>query len=502
MQHKKHIILYLASISLSLSLPPSSYALSIVGNPRIETDSSQARISWEVDAPSPTFLFFKKERESTSTEAFKNCKDETALKPCKELTDLESGTLYSFAIQTSTSSHASSSPLFKGSFRTASSSPSQEPTEPSSEQKVISIAQKGNLLGTVEITIQADKTNEVFLYMLGLDATVSLPLGSAIRSQTSPSRWIYIFNTLRFPDGRYKLYARLGSPDETRITEPVEIIVANSITPTTQSATSTQSTLRDITKTSTTTSSSTPGKKISPTASAHDNNISPAEKLIEERSSLADMKDSDKDGLIDFDEMHIYMTDPKIADSDKDGINDTEEILSYTQVQDARTNKSLISSELTLTKLTSKPNQQNSDIESITFSGTSFPHSIVTLLIYSDPLIKTVQADENGDWQYTLSDKLPDGEHTLYVALSDTQGNILVKSDPMVFTKQKNKVVVGPIVPEENAPKEIPDFYRSNAFYSIVGIVMLGIIVALFLFGQKQKKKAQGPISNNPIIWK
>ena len=37
-------------------------------------------------------------------------------------------------------------------------------------------------------------------------------------------------------------------------------------------------------------------------------------------------KDTDKDGLSDFDELYLYRTSPYIADSDSDGVNDAEEI--------------------------------------------------------------------------------------------------------------------------------------------------------------------------------
>jgi hypothetical protein len=42
--------------------------------------------------------------------------------------------------------------------------------------------------------------------------------------------------------------------------------------------------------------------------------------------------DSDGDGIVDFDEIHRFFTDPKKEDSDRDGINDKEEIAYYTRM--------------------------------------------------------------------------------------------------------------------------------------------------------------------------
>ncbi|MBI5023346.1 MAG: hypothetical protein HZC05_04315 [Candidatus Magasanikbacteria bacterium] len=62
-------------------------------------------------------------------------------------------------------------------------------------------------------------------------------------------------------------------------------------------------------------------------ASLSKNNVEEAKELnVEEQTALLKTKDTDKDGLSDYDELNIYQTSPYIADTDSDGVNDKMEI--------------------------------------------------------------------------------------------------------------------------------------------------------------------------------
>jgi hypothetical protein len=66
--------------------------------------------------------------------------------------------------------------------------------------------------------------------------------------------------------------------------------------------------------------------KLSKLANEETNTSSEQEQLIAELHN----KDTDKDGLVDYDELYVYHTSPYLADSDSDGINDKQEIDSGT----------------------------------------------------------------------------------------------------------------------------------------------------------------------------
>ena len=62
-------------------------------------------------------------------------------------------------------------------------------------------------------------------------------------------------------------------------------------------------------------------------ASLSKNNAEETKELnAEEQMAVLKTKDTDKDGLSDYDELNIYQTSPYIADTDSDGVNDKMEI--------------------------------------------------------------------------------------------------------------------------------------------------------------------------------
>lgn len=66
--------------------------------------------------------------------------------------------------------------------------------------------------------------------------------------------------------------------------------------------------------------------KLSELANKETNISSEQEQLIAELHN----KDTDKDGLVDYDELYVYQTSPYLADSDSDGISDKQEVDSGT----------------------------------------------------------------------------------------------------------------------------------------------------------------------------
>ena len=68
--------------------------------------------------------------------------------------------------------------------------------------------------------------------------------------------------------------------------------------------------------------------------------------------------------------------------------------------------------------------------------GRALPKSLVTLYIYSTPVMVTVRADEDGTFLYVYEKDLDDGDHEVYVALTTTEGDIVVKSPVFQFFRE------------------------------------------------------------------
>jgi hypothetical protein len=223
--------------------------------------------------------------------------------------------------------------------------------------------------------------------------------------------------------------------------------------------------------------------------------------LQDNRDGLTLYTDSDGDGVSDYDEIHIYHTDPHNAHSSGSSLTDGQRILLGLDVhstsnvrvpveapQDSNAvTRSIfevndIHAEKIPTPLsTSTPARANASAgtpavpqEAIVFSGKGLPNSFVTLYIYSTPVVVTVKADENGNWKYTLDSELPDGQHDLYVAMVDNDGKIIARSPAVPFTKQAEALDYVPLVVPPVTEPTLIDTLRDNM------LVLGGILLLIF----------------------
>lgn len=67
--------------------------------------------------------------------------------------------------------------------------------------------------------------------------------------------------------------------------------------------------------------------------------------------------------------------------------------------------------------------------------GTALPNTTIRLFIYSNPVVVTLNTNSDGTWEYQFDTELADGEHEVYVALTDGVGQVIARSNPFRFTK-------------------------------------------------------------------
>lgn len=210
------------------------------------------------------------------------------------------------------------------------------------------------------------------------------------------------------------------------------------------------------------------------------------QKIIESRQGDLVFKDSDDDGISDYDETYIYKTDPNNArtkgegktDGEKisEGINplsDEEEKIEY---QDPREDKeSFVSDSYKLEKV----QLIKEDSEKLVFEGTALPNTYITLFVYSTPIIVTVKTNENGVWSYELDKELDNGEHKVYVATVDTTGKIVARSNPILFTKTAEAATIG-IAGTLDSSVSTQNFLKDNfiliTLAALIAIVILGMM--------------------------
>lgn len=179
-----------------------------------------------------------------------------------------------------------------------------------------------------------------------------------------------------------------------------------------------------------------------------DKQVNRYEKILRGRSEQIN-KDTDKDGVTDFDEVTLYGTNASNSDTDNDGVLDGVEIMTNFDPLNGSQN-TVVS--FYSPKDVNYTDDKNLIIESVTaiietdinkntppllaeIKGKGLPNSFVTLFIYSSPTVVTVKTDADGNFSYTFTKEMEDGDHEVYVAITDNKGMIVARSNPFKFIK-------------------------------------------------------------------
>ncbi len=239
------------------------------------------------------------------------------------------------------------------------------------------------------------------------------------------------------------------------------------------------------------------------------------DELIERRSVDA-LTDSDNDGITDFDELELYGTDPMSADTDGDGFIDGVEIIGgydplnpvretvveYQSPKEAGVERSDVLAVDAVEPIepavqepvTPDPAKLRAEI-----TGRAMPNSFVTLYIYSTPIVVTVKTDADGSWRYTFDKELEDGEHEVYVGVTDNAGRVVAKSAPYRFIKEAQAIT--PVAQAaQNAPvSPQPSSLTSQSTMLLVGSVSLVAIgLVLILIGLSvEARRRELELANN-----
>lgn len=241
-------------------------------------------------------------------------------------------------------------------------------------------------------------------------------------------------------------------------------------------------------------------QKVNDAIDKTENDVRRTSKIVADRTKDAASKDSDNDGVADFDEIHLFNTDPYSADSDNDGFIDGVEILrgydptnsepEAVVVFESPKETGVVREDILVveTIIPSEPleKDQNQPPQAI-ISGRGLPNSYVTLYIFSTPVVVTVKTDDDGSWYYKFDKELEDGEHQVYVGITDNAGKIVAKSNPLTFIKQAeafNEVDdSAPIVSSVSSTDTTDSLMSAYMMYLILSISVVSIGLVLILLG-------------------
>lgn len=203
--------------------------------------------------------------------------------------------------------------------------------------------------------------------------------------------------------------------------------------------------------------------------------------------------DPDKDELTNFEELR-FRTDPQNPDSDRDGFKDGDEIKSgFDPMKYSPGDKSdkIIfenpkeSGELKadlykiFEVLSSKTGEGKTGI---TIKGKALPNGFINIYVYSSlPVILTVKADANGNWSYILDEEIEDGEHQIYIAVTDNTGKITAKSEPLFFIKTAEAVSIVPPTQASDVAQIASPVEKRKTSYFLISLIVVAVTLILSL---------------------
>ncbi|HEX4799293.1 MAG TPA: Ig-like domain-containing protein [Candidatus Paceibacterota bacterium] len=232
------------------------------------------------------------------------------------------------------------------------------------------------------------------------------------------------------------------------------------------------------------------------------------ERIIADRLANRAHIDSDNDGILDFDEINLYKTNPFVADTDTDGFSDGAEIArgydpnnpeqeSLLAYESAKESGIVRDDVLSIASISTIHPDSATGTPKALITGKALPHSFINLYIYSTPIVVSVKTDAEGSWSYIFDKEIEDGDHEIYVGITDNTGAIVAKSAAFPFVKTAEAFAqTNPFV-NDSFSELTPSFLTGNMLLLIASISIVSLGLVLMLLGMyATNRKLPKPIDN------
>lgn len=359
-----------------------------------------------------------------------------------------------------------------------------------------------------EIKSSVEMAESVELFLVPSGSNTHKYIGNAKEKNTND--WQLSFNSVNFPNGSFYLIASIKNKYGTYQSEKIKINISNQ---TTQKEENQQQNQEQKSSSQEVQENNPEKENFNGSTSNEWQEKYFKNKFCFEEESCGENADPDKDGLDNKEEFRLK-TNPLAPDSDNDGYLDGDEIkngfnpLKYSPgdksdkiiFENPKETGEIKKEVYQITAIKLEKNSQKENNEKIILSGKGLPNSFVNVYIYSSlPTILTVKTDTNGNWSYELEKQLDEGQHEVYVAITDNTGKITAKSEPMFFFKTAQAVEIIPANEIEqrkyfSAPPSPVENRKRDYILIILGIISLSLLfsiifVSLYAIRMKIKNK-------------
>jgi len=336
--------------------------------------------------------------------------------------------------------------------------------------------------GEVKIQGTVSGASRVEFYLISVDSNNPKYLGLA--SLNNQNVWEYSLDSKGQPNGAFYIRPRIKNAYGTYDGEKRMFIILNS-----NQASQSDNESDDLSQ----------ADEVSVTEI---NRISPdwQEKYFKatecvDQSVCGGEADPDRDGITNNEEYRLGSS-PTNSDTDQDGFLDGDEIANgFNPLKSSPGDKS--------DKVIFESPKENGEIKGdiykvekvelvdlengkgLKLEGKALPNTYVTIYIYSDPVVLTVKTDANGNWSYVLDKGVEDGDHQVYVAVTDNIGKITAKSESVAFVKTAQAANI--VMPMEALASEraiSPTKSWSNSgLYFIIALSLGALALAVATLG-------------------
>ncbi|MFH1235687.1 MAG: Ig-like domain-containing protein [Parcubacteria group bacterium] len=311
--------------------------------------------------------------------------------------------------------------------------------------------------GTVELVAKVTGSNitSAAFYFNGTRNNILIGAGTR-EGDLWKTRW----DTNKIENGTYEVIARVKVlSDNIYASSPVQIHVSNTQTPT------------------------TPVEY--PSAPPDDDGDGLPNTLEEQYGVNPNTPDSDGDGRPDVDEI-LQGENPSGSGSLEEGIGaqDAEEFNTFVKALpvDSPITSGSTSEDLQVTTVFNSTVVDSGS--RIVISGVGPPNSIITIFIYSSPIVVVTKTDANGNFSFVLDKEISDGEHEVYATITDDTGKIVTKSSPLSFFVREARAVneeeyLRGYTDVESASSELVREYIIIAILLVLGGFFIYVLVRL-----------------------